>query len=164
MRTLMWVRSDLRISDQTALHSAAAQSSRGVIGVFIICEEQWREHDWAPVKVEFILRTLNGLRRDLHKLRIPLLIRETDRFQDVPETLLDLMVTHDCDALFLNREYEVNERHRDEERLVDFLDGSFDENGRVVALFDRHAVGKSSCIDACRFCLGRACDRNGVGG
>ncbi len=114
MRTLVWFRSDLRSRDNSALHHAAQESTRGVVGLFVFCPDQCREHDWAPVKVDFILRTLHCLRAELHKRNIPLLVTSVERFDDVPDLLLDLMLKHQCDALFFNREYESNERKRDE--------------------------------------------------
>ena len=102
MRSLVWFRADLRTRDNPALHHACAESGGGVIGAFIICPQQWREHDWADVRVEFILRTLRELSGKLGKLNIPLLIRTAPRFKDVPATLLDLARAHQCDALCFN--------------------------------------------------------------
>jgi deoxyribodipyrimidine photo-lyase len=113
MRALMWFRSDLRVEDNLALHQACAQARRGVVAVFMICPDQWREHDWADIRVEFILRTLIELQSELHKLRISLLIVDTDRFDDAPDVLFDLARRHECDTLFYNRELEVNETRRD---------------------------------------------------
>ena len=53
MKPLIWFRSDLRVRDNPALHEACRAASRGVIAVFAICPEQWKRHDWAPVKVDF---------------------------------------------------------------------------------------------------------------
>lgn len=112
-RSLVWFRADLRVNDNHALHHACRASEGGVVGVFTICPEQWKEHDWAPVKVDFILRNLAQLRDRLQTLNIPLKIIRTDRFRDVPEELLSLANSCSCDALYFNREYELNERARD---------------------------------------------------
>jgi len=81
MRALVWFRSDLRVQDNPVLHRACADADHGVISVFLISPKQWREHDWADVKVDFLLRTLHSLREQLKKLNIPLLIdwRRGDR-------------------------------------------------------------------------------------
>ncbi len=115
MRTLVWFRADLRVIDHPALHQACAASTRGVIGVFLICPDQWRAHDWAGTRVEFILRNLQALSEELEALNIPLLVRTTPSFDDAPETLVDLALRHGCDALYYNVEHELNERRRDRE-------------------------------------------------
>lgn len=118
----MWFRSDLRTADNTALAAAARErvgsgaggGEGGVIGVYVITPGQWRDHDWAAVKVEFVLRTLAALSRDLAALNIPLLIRSVDRFTGVPRLLVNLAREHGCGRVHFNREYEVNEAARDE--------------------------------------------------
>jgi len=113
MRPLVWFRSDLRTGDNSALYHACASADRGVIGAFAICPDQWRQHDWADAKVDFILRNLACLSRRLERLNIPLLILRCVSFDDVPHALLRLARRHDCDALYFNDEYEVNEHRRD---------------------------------------------------
>lgn len=118
MRSLVWFRSDLRTVDNTALYRAskvAAGDSKdaGVIGLFIISPEEWRSHDYAPAKVDLILRTLRGLSRSLAALNIPLLVRTTASAAEVPKTVLDVARQNSCGALWFNKEYEVNEARRD---------------------------------------------------
>ncbi|MDY7109598.1 MAG: deoxyribodipyrimidine photo-lyase [Planctomycetota bacterium] len=114
MRALVWFRSDLRVRDNPALHRACAEADSGVVGVFLICPKQWREHDWADAKVDFLLRTLEALSGELEKLNIPLLIRTVPTFRGAPKELFDAAHRHECDALYYNAEYEVNEQRRDE--------------------------------------------------
>ena len=113
MRSLIWFRADLRVGDNTALHHGTRAATQGVVAVFTICPDQWAAHDWADVKVDFILRTLETLRADLLRLNIPLLVRTVATFDEVPDVLVDVARRHQCDTLFFNREYEVNERRRD---------------------------------------------------
>lgn len=117
MRPLMWFRSDLRVADNTALHAAAQAATRGpsggIVGVFILAPDQWLEHDWAPVRVDLMLRTLAELSTSLASLNIPLRIIEVPRFADAPRALLELARDTGCGALYFNREYEVNESARD---------------------------------------------------
>jgi len=114
MRALVWFRSDLRVRDNTALHHACARATRGVVAVFTICPGQWREHDLGGMKVEFVLRNLRELSSRLEGLNIPLKVLTIDRFDGVPEAIAGLMGELECDGLFFNREYEVNELRRDE--------------------------------------------------
>ncbi len=131
MRPLMWFRSDLRTDDNRALYHACDKARRGVVGVFAICADQWRQHDWGSVRVEFLLRNVACLREQLLKLNIPLLIIKPRLFADIAVELLRLARRRACDALYFNREYEVNERRRD-----DAVTELFGEHGWPVAAFD----------------------------
>ncbi|MFT5424707.1 MAG: deoxyribodipyrimidine photo-lyase [Phycisphaerales bacterium] len=119
-RGLMWFRSDLRVADNPALYHACANSDRGTVAVFLICPEQWVLHDCADIRIAFLRRTLQGLRQDLEKLRIPLLIRDVQSFQMAPRELLEIARDCKCDQLCYNREYEANEVARDEEVEIAF--------------------------------------------
>lgn len=115
MPALMWFRSDLRISDNTALQHACRSAGEGVIAAFALCPRQWSDHGWGPMRVDLVLRSLRALSRSLSELSIPLLLVKSPRFAAVPGKLLDIAIRHRCSELFFNREYEVNERRRDEE-------------------------------------------------
>jgi len=135
MRALVWFRSDLRVADNRALYHACEAATKGVGGVFAICPQQWREHDWTDVRVEFVLRNLDQLRAALDDLNIPLRILTVDRFDGVAVALTDLADTLRCDALYLNREYEVNERRRDTE-----VCRRFEEAGRRTFCYDDQVI------------------------
>lgn len=114
-RHLVWFRNDLRITDNTALHAAANPApDAGVLGVFVISPGEWTAHDVAPVRVDFILRTLRVLSHDLAQRNIPLLIALAPSPRDVPGVLSGIARRHGVSALFFNREYEVNEARRDQ--------------------------------------------------
>jgi deoxyribodipyrimidine photo-lyase len=135
MRSLMWFRSDLRTIDNTALSHACSRSTRGVVGIFLVAPAQWRDHDWGESKVDFVLRNVAALAEELARLNIPLLIRRADRFADAPSTLLDIARDCRCDALFHNREYELNELRRDEQVVQTFNDASI-----AVESFDDQTI------------------------
>ncbi len=113
-RPLVWFRRDLRTRDNTALHAAARTASRGVVGVFVICPEQWREHDDARVKIDFWLRNLRALSLSLARLNIPLQVVRAERTNQIADRLIEVVRSTRCDGLFFNHEYEINERRRDE--------------------------------------------------
>jgi len=136
MTTMMWFRSDLRVMDNPALHAAASGSGDGVVAVFVLCPGQWGEHDMAPIKADFVLRNLVPLSKQLAGLKIALRVLSVDRFADVPGALLGLAREVGCDRLCFNREYELNERTRD-----DAVEDAFVESGIRV---DR-------CMDQCLF-------------
>ena len=138
MRCLMWFRSDLRVRDNTALNAACDAAGNGsdggpnsgVVGVFTICPEQWAEHDWGLPKVDFVLRNLADLKASLAERNIPLKIITTPRFEGVPDRLVELAESCGCGALYYNREYEYNERQRDEN-----VENAFEEHDLAAHAF-----------------------------
>lgn len=130
MRALVWFRSDLRLADNPALHNACRDSDQGVVAVYAVTLDQWTAHDEAPVKVGFRLRNLAMLSAALAEKNIALKIIESPRFDGVPALLRAIAHEHECDAIYFNNEYEVNERERDE-LVVDV----FEEDGRAVHRF-----------------------------
>ncbi|MFK3770930.1 deoxyribodipyrimidine photo-lyase [Pseudomonas sp. NPDC089406] len=117
---LIWLRSDLRIDDNTAL---AAACQRGpTLALWVASPGQWQAHDDAACKVDFWLRNLRQLRQGLQALNIPLLVRHTDTWADVPQTVLEVCRQHGIEAVHWNDEYGVNEADRDQatrQRLQD---------------------------------------------
>ena len=132
MRALMWFRSDLRVRDNTALAAACRAADAGVVAVYAVCREQWKEHDWSAVKVDFILRTLQALRKELASINVPLKILDKPSFGGLEHELFRLAQSCDCDALYFNREYEVNERRRDD---------------AVIEKFEREGLGVKHFVD-----------------
>jgi deoxyribodipyrimidine photo-lyase len=112
MRQLMWLRSDLRVADNSAL--AAAMAAGPTLAVYLISPEQWREHDDAPCKVDFWLRNLAELRPRLAALNVPLLIRVAPHWRDAPGVLAELCREHDIAGVWVNEEYGIDEQARDQ--------------------------------------------------
>jgi deoxyribodipyrimidine photo-lyase len=108
---LIWLRSDLRLHDNTALSAAAARGP--TVAVYLLTPAQWLEHDDAPCKVDFWLRNLNELRRTLGELNIPLLNRHAPRWDAAPTVLLELCQQLNIDAVHVNEEYGIHESRRD---------------------------------------------------
>ena len=131
---LVWFRSDLRVRDNTSLVEAVARGG-GVIGVFTICPEQWLEHDWAPVKVDFLRRSVRALSGALAELGVPLKIVGVPRFADVPAALDELADAHGCGGLYFSREYEWNEAQRDAA-----VRRRFEDAGREVHVCDDSVI------------------------
>ena len=113
MRNLIWLRRDLRIADNTALFNAAKHASDGVVALFVLTPDQWKQHDEADCKVSFWLENLRIISAELAKFNIPLLIETCDWFEEVPAIVLKVLKKCKCEALFFNREYEFNESIRD---------------------------------------------------
>ena len=117
-RSLIWLRTDLRAHDNCALHhgcqAASAGQEGGAVALYVISLGDWQRHDTAPVRVDFVLRTLKVLSADLGTLGIPLLIRTAAKHGDVAKVVGDVAAEVNATAVFANREYEVNEVARDE--------------------------------------------------
>lgn len=112
-KQLVWLRSDLRLEDNSALYQA--RQAGPVICVFIACVQQWQNHHDSPNKLWFIQENLAQLATRLASLHIPLQILETDTFDQVPALLLDVMSHYGCQGLWFNEEYGINEQTRDDQ-------------------------------------------------
>lgn len=114
MTRLVWLRSDLRAHDNTALARAAAQGDGPLLALWLISPGQWRAHDDAPAKVDFWLRNLAELGKTLAALNIPLLLRHAEHWDDAPGVLLELCREHGVHSVHVNAEYGVHEQRRDQ--------------------------------------------------
>lgn len=111
MRQLIWLRSDLRLHDNTAL--SAAMAAGPTLAVYLTSPEQWREHDDAACKVDFWLRNLAALHTQLTALNVPLLVRQAPHWRDAPQVLEALCREQAIDCVWVNEEYGINEQARD---------------------------------------------------
>ncbi|MDZ3993755.1 deoxyribodipyrimidine photo-lyase [Pseudomonas sp. Teo4] len=109
---LIWLRTDLRISDNTALSAACERGP--TVAIWLASPGQWLAHDDAACKVDFWLRNLRELRQSLEALNIPLLVRTVDSWDEAPQALLDVCKQLQVDAVHWNDEYGINENRRDE--------------------------------------------------
>lgn len=111
-----WFKRDLRLHDNRALH-AASQVARDnqipLIGLYILSPEDLTAHSTSPARVDFILRTLLRLQRDLAELDIPLYMETQEKRKDIPNRVLELCQQWEAKHLFGNIEYEVDELRRD---------------------------------------------------
>jgi deoxyribodipyrimidine photo-lyase len=113
MRSLVWFRSDLRTDDNPALNAAVEAGEEGVAALFLVCRDQWLDHDWGPSKVDFVLRSVTALEQSLDELNVPLIIQEVGTFVACAEAVAGVAEALGVDAVFANREYEINEARRD---------------------------------------------------
>ncbi|MBI7342381.1 deoxyribodipyrimidine photo-lyase [Pseudomonas aeruginosa] len=109
---LIWFRCDLRTTDNSALLAAA--DGRPCVALYLLSPAQWREHDDAPCKVDFWLRNLGELQRQLAALNIPLLVRDCGHWRQAPEVIGQLCRELGIGAVHVNQEYGVNEERRDQ--------------------------------------------------
>lgn len=111
---LIWFRNDLRVIDNKALSSACADPHAKVIALFTATPEQWQQHDVSPRQIAFIHRHLVELQRSLAELGIPLVCQTEANFMEAAKWVLNYAKEHQAQALFFNRQYEWNEKQRDE--------------------------------------------------
>ncbi|CAD6442333.1 75efe761-1392-4207-b955-fed6631279f5-CDS [Sclerotinia trifoliorum] len=115
-----WFKCDLRTRDNTALWMASEKAKeKGVplIAMYIISPQDFEAHLTAPVRVDFILRTLEVLKRDLAELDIPLYVETVEKRKGVEGRIMELLGEWGASHLFANMEYEVDELRR-EARMV----------------------------------------------
>lgn len=111
-RQLVWFRSDLRISDNPALYHASVKGP--VVAVFLLFPEQWRQHNDSHNKLWFRMQCLQTLKQSLEAINIPLVIIKLRHFDEAANTLYSLASRLQCQAVWFNREYGINERRRDQ--------------------------------------------------
>ncbi|KAF9361746.1 hypothetical protein BGX26_012467 [Mortierella sp. AD094] len=116
--TLMWFRTDLRLKDNKALYEASMRSKVGgadrcLIALFIISEEEWAEHDEAPIKIDFWMRNLTSLKQSLDKLSIPLIVKTAKLKSDLVKVVGSVVKEMDISHVFWNADLMVDERRRD---------------------------------------------------
>ena len=105
---LHWFRRDLRISDNTSLWQAWTESDR-LLPVFCWDDAILRSPDVGPARVEFLLRSLEALSRNLENLGHLLVIRHGP-----PETVIPALAREvGASAVFVNRDYEPYSVARD---------------------------------------------------
>ncbi|EFW98409.1 deoxyribodipyrimidine photo-lyase [Grosmannia clavigera kw1407] len=111
-----WFKSDLRTLDNRALAMASEKAQMAgvpLIGLYVVSPQDWEAHLTAPVRVDFVLRTLAVLQRDLAELGIPLWMETVEQRKQIPHRILSLMDKWGANHLFANMEYEVDELRRE---------------------------------------------------
>ena len=108
---LIWFRQDLRVRDHAALWHACQQGPS--IGLVILSPEQWKQHDDAPIKINFYLRQLKELQKELAALHIPLVIQVIPNWKDIAKFISDFSQKYNIENVYANIEMGVNELKRD---------------------------------------------------
>ncbi|KAH0562850.1 hypothetical protein GP486_002537, partial [Trichoglossum hirsutum] len=111
-----WLKCDLRLQDNTALHLAAERARESdvpLICMYIISPQDFQAHLVSPARVDFILRTLRVLKKDLEELDIPLYVEIVTRRREIPNRILELANEWGASHIYANIEYEVDELQRE---------------------------------------------------
>ncbi|KAI4869692.1 deoxyribodipyrimidine photo-lyase [Hypoxylon rubiginosum] len=128
-----WFKMDLRTTDNRALWEASQKAQAAdvpLICIYIVSPEDFEAHLMAPIRVDFMIRTLHALKKDLAALDIPLYVETVEKRKDIPERVVDFMEEWGASHLYANIEYEVDELRR-EARMVKM----FAERGLAMEVF-----------------------------
>ncbi|KAK2599929.1 DNA photolyase phr1 [Conoideocrella luteorostrata] len=123
-----WFKMDLRCNDNRALALASEKAKEAgvpLICMYIVSPQDFEAHLRAPIRVDFILRTLEVLKADLAALDIPLYVETVEKRKHIPDRILELMEQWGSRHLFANMEYEVDELRREATMVRDLS-----ENGK----------------------------------
>lgn len=117
-RVIHWFRRDLRVSDNTALSEATRRAGQ-VIPVFILEDALRTGPDVGAARLDFLLRSLECLRKNLAELGHPLIIRRGKSEEVLPRLCREL----GAQAVFANKRYEPYAQTRDS-RLFNALNAA----------------------------------------
>ncbi|KAK2046223.1 DNA photolyase [Colletotrichum somersetense] len=120
-----WFKMDLRTVDNRSLSLASEKAKEAgvpLLAMFIISPQDYEAHLTAPIRIDFMLRTLHILRADLAKLDIPLYVETVEKRKRIPDRIAELMHQWGASHLFANMEYEVDELRREAKMVRMFAD------------------------------------------
>jgi deoxyribodipyrimidine photo-lyase len=112
-----WFRRDLRISDNTALGEACKRAET-VLPVFIFEDAFRTGPDVGAARLEFLLQSVQSLRKNLAELGHTLIIRRGKSAEILPALCRET----GAQAVFANKRYEPYARRRDERITSALLD------------------------------------------
>ncbi|MGI4788217.1 MAG: cryptochrome/photolyase family protein [Janthinobacterium lividum] len=122
---IVWLRRDLRVHDNAALHAACAQAEH-VVPLFVFDPDILSREDTGAARVAFLIDALGVLDANLQKLGGRLILRNGK----VPEQILKAVEEFEADGVFHQREYEPFGLKRDEA-----VAAALKERGKVVETF-----------------------------
>ena len=128
---------DFRTIDNKGLSIAselATTTKTPLITFHIFCLEEFDAHSVSPFKLEYMLGSLDVLKKDLREMNIPLVSLQVEKRKDVPTKIAEFLEQNNTSHVFCNMEYEV-----DELRLLSKL---------VCFLLDKH-ISFNPVHDSC---------------
>ncbi len=133
---IVWLRRDLRVADNAALHHACLAAEH-VIPLFILDETILRRPDTGAARVAFLLDALRVLDTNLQVRSGRLVVREGK----TPDALMQAVQDFRAEAVFHHREYEPFGQARDAHVKV-----ALDANGTALHTFKDVALFEASEI------------------
>ena len=120
---LVWFRDDLRVNDNAALSAALdCQSDVVISAVFLTADSDWKDFHYGRNRLYYTEQLLRSLSAQLAALGINLEVVRLDSYRAQVAWVADYCESRSVTDLFLNQEYQWNERIRDHqilERLPD---------------------------------------------
>ena len=124
-----WFKRDLRRADNKALSLAskkAKESGVPLICMFLVSPQDYTAHVTSAARVDFELRTLQVLQRDLEEYDIPLYITTISKRHDIPGHILEKAKEWHASHIFTNIEYEPDELRREAKLIKSSFDAGID--------------------------------------
>ena len=112
MKSLVWLRNDLRMDDNPSLKQACIESEE-VHCIYIYSPQQIELHNEANSKVEFIINNLKDLNKSLKEFNIPLTIISSKGFNDNAEKIIETIKNRSITKVFWNNVFGADEQKRD---------------------------------------------------
>ena len=112
MKSLVWLRNDLRMDDNPSLKQACIESEE-VHCIYIYSPKQIELHNEANSKVEFIINNLKDLNKSLKEFNIPLTIISSKGFNDNAEKIIETIKKRSITKVFWNNVFGADEQKRD---------------------------------------------------
>ena len=112
MKSLVWLRNDLRMDDNPSLKQACIESEE-VHCIYIYSLKQIELHNEANSKVEFIINNLKDLNKSLKEFNIPLTIISSKGFNDNAEKIIETIKKRSITKVFWNNVFGADEQKRD---------------------------------------------------
>src|SRR6188768_1145357 len=94
---LVWLRNDLRVNDNLALHAACRDSDAKVIALYLATPAQWKQHDMSPKQAAFIHASLLQVQRALAERGIELHYQACHAFSDSVDALVQFCAKQQVD-------------------------------------------------------------------
>ena len=114
MKSLVWLRNDLRMDDNPSLKQACIESEE-VHCIYIYSPGQITLHNEASCKVEFIIENLMNLSKSLKEFNIPLTIISSKGFRDNAEKIIEIVKKRSITKVYWNNVFGADEQKRDED-------------------------------------------------
>lgn len=110
-KQLVWLRNDIRITDNPALYLASKEGPISV--VFIITVPQWKKHHVSDASIGLRLNAIKHIAKQLGQKGIHFHVLKTDWFHEIPELLLEHCNQQQIKAIWFNKETPLDENNRD---------------------------------------------------
>ncbi|MEK9613989.1 MAG: DASH family cryptochrome [Flavobacteriaceae bacterium] len=129
---LVWLKNDLRLTDQQSFDRACRQYDR-VVAYYTFEPDDYLETDWGfsktgKFRTQFILETLHSLKEELSQHRISLIVETQSATDGIPYWINQLQ----ADALFFQKEWTDEEAIRIESVL-----SQLDKSVAVYSYYDQ---------------------------